>query len=433
MQPTFQSTVSSDAPETGGVSNGGYGPWARRGWLVTTVLLAVVLVLNALSSFVGARRAVEGLNRGQADFLDVTLNEMLAAHGELSDSAVVARFFAGNQRRGLRYVALTAEGIHAGERASDAPDIVPRLAHDSAAERMPLLAVNDRLRAYFPAPARAPFATPQSGYIVIEFRPSASMRLMRSARRTLAIAVTAAVVLTLAALLFFRTSVRFEQTRLRLEQQRHLALLGEMSAVLAHEIRNPLAALKGHAQLAIERLTPGTREKTCVAYVIESAGRLEALTSDLLSFARTAPVELTPTDPVELMRAAVRDVFSDDPVPVHGPGTLPSWPLDAARVHQALVNLLQNAKQNSPEGTTPEVRVRLQSHQLLFEVRDFGSGLPPGRESRIFDPFFTTRANGTGLGLAIAGRVAELHGGAVTAHNHHDAGAVFRLSFPRAV
>jgi two-component system, NtrC family, sensor histidine kinase HydH len=433
MQGTSHGTIGSESRGTMESAKAGNGRWARRGWLATTALLALALVLNALGSYAGARRAVDGLNRGQADFLGATLREMLAANSELPDSAVVARFLASNQRRGLRYVALTAEGVHAGEQEAGAPDISPSVPRDSAFERMPLLAIHERLRAYFPGPVPAASSAQSPGYIVIEFVPTAAARLMDSARRTLAIAVTAAVVLTLAAVVFFRTSMRFEETRLRFEQQRHLALLGEMSAVLAHEIRNPLAALKGHAQLAAERLTIGTREKTSVDYVVENAQRLEGLTTDLLSFARTAPVELTPTDPVELMRAAVRDVFADDSVAVHGDASLPAWPLDAGRVRQALVNLLHNAKQNSPSGTVPEARVRQLSNRLLFEVRDFGSGLPAGRESRIFDPFFTTRANGTGLGLAIAGRVAELHGGAITASNHHDAGAVFILSIPRAV
>jgi two-component system sensor histidine kinase HydH len=267
--------------------------------------------------------------------------------------------------------------------------------------------------------------------MIIDFQPKAAARLMQNAQRSLVLAIASAVVLSLAAVAFLRTSVRYEEARLRLEQQRHLALLGEMSAVLAHEIRNPLAALKGHAQLAYERLPNGAREKTCVGFVIENSERLESLTSDLLSFARSAPPNVLPTDPVELMRTAARDVFADDSTIVHASGDQQEWPLDAERVRQALVNVLDNARQNSPPGSVPELRVLQRADRLVFEVRDFGAGLPAGREARIFDPFFTTRTNGTGLGLAIASRVAEMHGGRITAMNHHAAGAVFRLTIPR--
>jgi len=408
-----------------------HGRWARRGWMATTALLALALVLNALLSFAGSRRALEGLNRGQADLLGATLREMLAASDSLSDSAVVARFLATNAQHGLRYVALTGEGIDAGERTPGALDAPPSPTRASGFERMPLVAMHDRLRAFFPGPFRPASGARTASYMVIDFRPTAAARLMENGRRTLLLAVASAILLSLAAIVFLRTSIGYEEARFRLEQQRHLALLGEMSAVLAHEIRNPLAALKGHAQLAYERLSNASREKTCIGHVIENSERLEALTSDLLSFARSAPVSLAPTDPVELMHTAARDVFADDAVVVHSAGPNAQWPLDAERVRQALVNVLDNARQNSPEGEAPEIRVMQRADELVFEVRDFGSGLPAGRETRIFDPFFTTRANGTGLGLAVASRVAEMHGGQLTATNHHEVGAVFRLTIPR--
>jgi two-component system sensor histidine kinase HydH len=266
--------------------------------------------------------------------------------------------------------------------------------------------------------------------MVIEFQPIAAARVMRSARRNLALAIIVAVVLFLAAWLFLRTSVRYDTTRLRLAQQRHLALLGEMSAVLAHEIRNPLAALKGHAQLAAERLAEGSREKTCIDYVIESANRLDVLTSDLLNFARTGPAELAPTDPGELMQTAVRDVFGDAPMAVDCELAPELWQLDAGRVRQALINLLDNARQSSPPDVFPNASVEQRSNQLVMEVRDFGPGLPTGNEARVFDAFFTTRTNGTGLGLAVASRVAEMHGGTISARNHPEGGAVFQIVIP---
>jgi two-component system sensor histidine kinase HydH len=271
-------------------------------------------------------------------------------------------------------------------------------------------------------------------YVVVEFEPTAAARLTQTARRSLALAVAAAALLSLAAWIFVRMSARYENARLRLEQRRHLTLLGEMSAVLAHEIRNPLASLKGHAQLAAERMPDGTREKACVEQVIASADRLDALTSDLLSFARSSAIELEPVSPVDVMRMAAADVFDvvNETSLILEIGTAPAiWPLDAGRVRQALINLLDNARKASSGPRAPVARVALESNRLVFEIRDFGPGLPVGGEKRIFDPFFTTRTNGTGLGLAVASRVAEMHGGEISAANHRDTGAVFRLSIPR--
>jgi two-component system sensor histidine kinase HydH len=203
-----------------------------------------------------------------------------------------------------------------------------------------------------------------------------------------------------------------------------------MSAVLAHEIRNPLASLKGNAQLLAERLPDGSREKSRAERVVSEATRLEALTSDLLDFARSGPLETAAVDPVELVRTAADDVAADGFDILAG--SVPErWPMDATRIRQALVNVLQNAKQASPSGPRPTVAIATSHEGLEIAVRDFGPGLPAGGEARIFDPFFTTRTNGTGLGLAVARRIAEMHGGRVEASNHPEGGAVFRIVLPR--
>ena len=189
-----------------------YGRWARRGWMATTALLALALMLNALINFSGSRRAMEGLNRGQADLLGATLREMLAARGALSDSAVVARFLATNRQHGLRYVALTGEGVYAGVSAEPlaAP---PTASRDSGFERMPLVAVNDGLRAFFPGPFRTANNSQSPSYMVIDFQPIAAARLMQNARRSLVLAIASALVLSLAAIIFLRTSIRYDEAR----------------------------------------------------------------------------------------------------------------------------------------------------------------------------------------------------------------------------
>jgi signal transduction histidine kinase len=111
------------------------------------------------------------------------------------------------------------------------------------------------------------------------------------------------------------------------------------------------------------------------------------------------------------------------------PGT---WSLDAARMQQVLSNLLRNAVQASPAGAPVFARVAAEAGALLYEVRDVGTGIPPGQEGLIFEPFHTQRPLGTGLGLAVARRVVELHGGSIQASNHPEGGALFRVRIPRA-
>jgi two-component system sensor histidine kinase HydH len=263
---------------------------------------------------------------------------------------------------------------------------------------------------------------------LIEFEPIAANQLLTQAGRSLGLGSFVAALLTLAAILFWRQTSRYENERRECEQRRRLSQLGEMSAVMAHEIRNPLASLKGNAQLLAEKLTAGTREKSKADRIVVEATRLEALTTDLLEFARSGPIELTPSNPSDVLQAAVSEVGSEG-FEVETEDAPKQWNLDPKRLRYALVNVLQNALQASP-ARAPHIRVGQEADRLVYEVRDFGPGLSPGTEARLFDPFFTTRTNGTGLGLAVALRAAEFHGGTITASNHPDGGAVFRIVLP---
>ena len=233
-----------------------------------------------------------------------------------------------------------------------------------------------------------------------------------------------------AGLASWRMSLRLEREERRFEEQRRLMELGAMSAVMAHEIRNPLASLKGHAQLLTERLPSGSPERRKADRVVDEAGRLEALTADLLDFARSGAMNLGPADPAGLLRAAAAEL-DGAPVELECDGAPRLWQLDGPRFGNAvLANLLRNAVQAAPADRPPRARVALERGRLVFEVRDFGPGLPAGSGRRIFDPFFTTRATGTGLGLAVARRIVEMHGGRIEAADAPGGGAIFRVELP---
>jgi two-component system sensor histidine kinase HydH len=275
----------------------------------------------------------------------------------------------------------------------------------------------------------APRARSRPPILVIEFEPVVAQRLAAEATRTFVLSALVASALLAASLVFWRLSVSQETIERRLEQQRRLGLLGEMSAVLAHEIRNPLASLKGYAQLLTERLGAGSPERRKADLVVQEAQRLEALTGDLLDFARSGPIAIAPADAAALLREGADEVAPGG-FAVRTDGAPPAWPLDADRMRRALTNVLRNARQVSPEGTRPEAAVAREADALVFTIRDFGPGVPVGEERRIFSPFYTTRTQGTGLGLAVALRVAELHDGTITVSNHPDGGAVFRIVVP---
>jgi two-component system sensor histidine kinase HydH len=267
--------------------------------------------------------------------------------------------------------------------------------------------------------------------IVIEFEPLVARQLSAQAARALGLGVLAAVGLTAVALLFSRQLLRREAAERRLEEQRRLAVLGEMSSVIAHELRNPLASLKGHAQLLAERLPADSRERSKAERIVLEAERLETLSGDLLDFSRSGPIDRTDADPAALLRAAA-DAVDASRIVLSAEGAPRRFPLDAERVRQALTNLLQNAVQASPAGAPASASVAAEGDLLVYTVSDRGAGIPAADVERIFEPFYTTRPRGTGLGLAVAQRIVHMHGGTLTAANRPDGGASFRVAIPRA-
>ena len=255
-----------------------------------------------------------------------------------------------------------------------------------------------------------------------------AQELEAGSRRSLLISGIVALALWVGAAIAFRWLKGREALEAQLARERHLAVLGEMSAVLAHELRNPLASLKGHAQLLTEALPEG-RSRTKAERVVKEALRLEDLTSSLLAFVRTGTIHRQETDPVAVVRAAAEEV---DPrlIELDAQAAPSSWSLDAARMQQVLSNLLRNAVQASPPGSPVFARIATEEKALLYEVRDVGTGIPAGQEHVIFEPFHTGRPLGNGLGLAVARRVVELHGGSIRASNHPEGGALFRVRIP---
>ncbi|HEY5077438.1 MAG TPA: ATP-binding protein [Acidimicrobiia bacterium] len=264
--------------------------------------------------------------------------------------------------------------------------------------------------------------------LAIEFEPIASMEAVHRGLAGLCLSIGASVLLTLAAVILARRAERAERAEAELMAQRQLAQLGAMSAILAHEIRNPLASLKGHAQLLAEQVVDTTLARR-IDRVVAEAVRLEHLTADLLEFARSGAIHVVPSDPRAILERAVQateptriDVdFADAPA---------EWPLDADRMHQVLTNMLGNALAVTAPPARVEVAASLADGRLVLTIRDCGPGVPAAERQQIFEPFHTTKTRGTGLGLAVAKRIVEMHGGLIDVRDADGGGALFRVCVP---
>lgn len=216
-------------------------------------------------------------------------------------------------------------------------------------------------------------------------------------------------------------------------QRERLAALGEMSAVVAHEVRNPVAVIFNAA--ATMRKNPDERDKL-LRIVEEEAGRLKQMVTDLLDFARPTSVRLVaePLAPIiESALEAVRQGTGKTSIDVEVvlDGRVPPLLCDVRLLRQAVVNLVTNALQ-APERKGP-VRITVamagDTHVLLTVIDD-GAGVSAEIAERIFRPFFTTRPTGTGLGLAVVQRIVEAHGGELAHRATPGGGATFEVQLP---
>lgn len=246
-----------------------------------------------------------------------------------------------------------------------------------------------------------------------------------------------------------RERQRYEQTAAELQRaydelrstvdqlliaDRHAAL-GQMSAAIVHEIRNPLGAIGGAAE-ALESVVPRDHEKAEFLTIIKREGaRLNGLVTDFLQFARPRSPELLLTPPREIIESVIKltdkqAAQSGVWVEVSVPDDLPAVMMDGEQVKQVLLNLILNAIDAMPGGGQLTISANRRGDELEITVQDNGKGIDPAVRDKLFSPFVTTKARGTGLGLAIAHRLVSQHGGRITAVDAAGGGAVFQISLP---
>jgi two-component system sensor histidine kinase HydH len=241
--------------------------------------------------------------------------------------------------------------------------------------------------------------------------------VIRSARINMVIMVVLLVFSWCLAAIIYRYARREDQHRLDLARQDNLARMGEMGATLAHEIRNPLAGIKGFAQL-IEINPDDPRTRDSAQRIVVETHRLEELTTDLLAFARSDDFPVTLINVSEFIEQVVVMVHLEagqagvaitmdciDGLVLRG---------NRDRLAQVVLNVVRNSVQAMPDGGTLSVVAVQAGLYASITISDSGCGISPDSILRVFEPFFTTKARGTGLGLALCKKIIEEHNGAIT-------------------
>jgi two-component system sensor histidine kinase HydH len=237
-----------------------------------------------------------------------------------------------------------------------------------------------------------------------------------------------------------RQSERISDMEGQLRKCERLSTIGELAAVLAHEIRNPLGSIQGTAEILKDDFQPGNRKYEFLEIMVKESKRLNKVVEDFLRLARPQPVLIGHCDLAEELHNVISLVSSEakkrnvalecrvDP--------LPAIAGDPEKLRQAFLNIVLNGLQASPEGGVVTITMEWEEPEpggtawveLIFT--DTGPGIPAEVRDKIFEPFFTTKEGGTGLGLVITRKIIEAHDGSITVESAPGKGAAFRIRLP---
>jgi two-component system, NtrC family, sensor histidine kinase HydH len=232
-------------------------------------------------------------------------------------------------------------------------------------------------------------------------------------------------------------TIRIEE---QLRKAERLSVLGELSAVLAHEIRNPLGSIHGTAEILKDDYRPGDKKYEFLDILLKESDRLNRVVEDFLRLSRPQPLVLAPCNIGEELRSIVMLVAAeakdrDIRLEVHADENLEITG-DKDKLHQAFLNIIINGLQAVPDKGSIVIEARMLNNaapdvaELEIIFRDSGPEIPEDLQKKIFEPFFSTKKDGTGLGLSIAKKIIESHAGNLTVVSEAQKGTAFKVRLP---
>ncbi len=225
-----------------------------------------------------------------------------------------------------------------------------------------------------------------------------------------------------------------EDMKIQLERSQKMSLVGQIAAGMAHEIKNPLASIKGAVEILCDDSTDATERDEFKSIIFKEVKRINSSVCDFLEFARPTETKMVDLNLADVVKSSLKQIKTqaakrnitiighiEDQVMVN---------CDEEKIHQVLLNLLLNAVDASKEFTQIKVSLKQFDNNAIVSIEDTGDGISETDLSRIFEPFFTTKLTGTGLGLAIAKNIMDKHNGTLSLNNLLDGGIVAEFTLP---
>jgi two-component system, NtrC family, sensor histidine kinase HydH len=435
-----------------------------RSLLVTVVLLSLGLMAVTVLNYRTAVRVADETLRNQGVALSLELAAEARSQGE-RDAAAFQALLGGQHRREVAFLAVMERDgsilahSNPGLVGSQITDPAFRaVAHSGQLTgQMVTLGTGEEVYEltvpfHVPPPGMGHFDPQQPRFRVLRLALHTQPARQIVHHAVIEVVLVGVVVLLLSGLSLWQVRTLRQYLSLQTEaaRQDRLAALGGMAAVLAHEIRNPLGAIKGLAQFLTEKLTDHPPHTEMTQTIATEATRLERLVNDLLTYARPRPptrLSINLGDSLRHVLALARPAADEGGVELHLEAPDEAIPVsaDADQLQQLFSNLLLNGLQGMPQDGTITVRVARPadgaaasprrgsgsgSENVAVRVMDTGAGIPETDLPRIFEPFYTTRTTGTGLGLAICRQIVEAHGGTIRVERTGPTGTTVLVTLP---
>lgn len=233
----------------------------------------------------------------------------------------------------------------------------------------------------------------------------------------------------------WRARRRQQETQLQLERSQKLSLVGQVAAGVAHELKNPLASIKGAVEIISDDNTTDNERGEFKEILFREIKRMDGTVTEFLEFARPKPTRMEKIDLSQLVQSSLRQLEAQAAKEsIRISEEVESGALiegDREKLHQLILNIVLNAIQASSAGGTIEVGLRSRVQEVELRFHDNGQGISAGDLERVFEPFYTTRASGSGLGLAIVKSIIDAHGGTIEIQSAVDEGTTVTVKLPR--